>query len=279
MSDTAKVLNMTEYRHTRDPDPAWQTELEQLAPRIGESNWLKIHWFAGWDYEPIQRWRIFEMIPKLEVVPWEIREDLKGLSPRHPDNGKWITPGYQVLQEEQDIRRWYSWSSVDFDQWTLFQETGCFAVPVWIIQGDKGGHRWRLSQSEIGVLEDHGISSPELPLPGDLPYAEYDRRTFTQLAEFDKLRKWNMNTSWDDRGMTKTVAGLWVRGERQAAEEEYNKRLMKHLESHIENAVGEMSRAALPGMSDLPPGDREYNRDEDAEDQAFVEETATSLEI
>ena len=268
---------MTEYRHTRDADPAWQEELEQLAPRIGNSNWLKIHWFAGWDYEPVQRWRIFEMVPKLSVVPQEILQDLKGLSPRHPDNGKWVTPGFQVLQEEQDTKRWYSWSSVDFDQWTLFQETQCFAVPVWIIQGDKGGHRWRLSPAEIGILEESGIKSPELPLPGDLPYADYDRRTFTQLAEFDRLRKWNMTTSWDDRGMNKTVAGLWVRGERIAAEQEYNKALMKHLEGQVENAVGQMSRQSLPGFSDLPT--REDNRDEDAEDQAFVEETATSLEI
>ena len=269
---------MTEYRHTREVDPAWQQELDQLC--TGHSHSLKIHWFAGWDYEPVQRWRIFEMIPEpYRGVPLEMLEDLRGFSPRHPDNGKWITPGYQVLEEEQDITRWYSWSSVDFDQWTLFQETQCFAVPVWIIQGDKGGHRWRLSTTEIGVLQESGIESPELPLPGDLPYADYDRRTFTQLAEFDRLRKWNMNTSWDDRGMTKTVAGLWVRGERIAAEQEYNKRLMKHLETHIENAVGEMSRQSLPGFSDLPPGDRNYNRDEDAEDQAFVEETATSLEI
>ena len=271
---------MTEYRHTREADPAWQEELEQLAPRSGESHWLKIHWFAGWDYEPIQRWRIFEMIPApYRGVLQEILDDLKGLSPRHPDNGKWVTPGFEFLEEEQDTKRWCSWSSVDFDQWTLYQETGCFAVPVWIIQGGKGGHRWRLSPAEIGILEDSGISSPELPLPGSLPYADYDRRTFIQLAEFDKLRKWNLNTSWDDRGMTKTVAGLWVRGERVAAEQEYNKRLMAHLEAQIETAVSDMSRSALPGFSDLPPGDRDYNRDEDAEDQAFVEETATSLEI
>ena len=269
---------MTEYRHTREPNPSWQEELDQLAPRSGESHWLKIHWFAGWDYEPVQRWRIFEMIPApYRGVPAEIMEDLRGFSPRHPENGKWTTPGFQVLQEEQDTKRWYSWSSVDFDQWTMFQETQCFAIPVWIIQGDKGGHRWRLSTTEIGVLEEGGIESPELPLPGDLPYADYDRRTFIQLAEFDKLRKWNQSTSWDDRGMTKTVAGLWVRGERVAAEQEYNKRLMKHLEGQIENAVEDMSRQGLPGFSDLPPGDRNYNRNEDAEDQAFVEETATSL--
>ena len=268
------------YRHTREPNPAWQVELDQLAPRSGESHWLKIHWFAGWDYEPIQRWRIFEMIPApYRGVPLEILDDLAGLSPRHPDNGKWIEPRFEVLEEEQDIRRWYSWSSVDFDQWTLFQETQCLAVPVWIIQGDKGGHRWRLSTAELGILEESGIKSPELPLPGDLPYANYDKRTFVQLAEFDKLRRWNLTTSWDDRGMNKTVAGLWVRGERIAAEQEYNKALLLHLEGQCVNAVGQMSRQSLPGFSDLPPGDGHYNRDEDAEDQSFIEETATSLEI
>ena len=220
------------------------------------------------------------MIPApFRGVMQEMLDDLNGLSPRHPDNVKWITPGYQVLEEEQDITRWDSWSTVDFDQWTLFQETQCFAVPTWIIQGDKGGHRWRLSTAEIGVLKESGIESPELPLPGDLPYADYDRRTFTQLAEFDKLRKWNLTTSWDDRGINKTVAGLYVRGERIAAEQEYNKALMKHLEGQIENTVDNMSRVNLPGMSELPEDESHRHIDTEADDQAFVEETATSLEI
>ncbi|KKK50670.1 hypothetical protein LCGC14_3122720, partial [marine sediment metagenome] len=95
---------MTEYRHTRDPDPAWQTDLERLAPRSDRNNWLKIHWFAGWDYEPIQRWRIFEMVPSPERFDGleEIVNDLKGMSPRDPDNGMWVTEGFKVLDEEPD---------------------------------------------------------------------------------------------------------------------------------------------------------------------------------
>ena len=267
------------YRHTREVDPAWQENIERLAPRSARNNWLKIHWFAGWDYEPIQRWRIFEMFPLLGSVPTEILEDLRGLSPRDPENGKWVTPGFQVLQEEQDTKRWLSWSSVDFDQWTLYQQTGCFAVPCWIIQGDNGGHRWRLSTSEIGVLADSGITAPQLPLPGTLPYSDYDQRTFDQLAEFDKLRKWNLTSSWDERGMTKTIAGLWVRGERVEAEKEYNRRLLKHLEAQIETAVCDITRVNLPGFSDLPHGDGQYNRDEDMEDEAFVNETATTITV
>lgn len=273
------------YQHTRTPDPAWQADLERLAPRSDENvNWLKIHWFAGWDYEPIQRWRVFEMITVREVsgrlnVPFEMLEDLKGMSPRHPDNGKWIREGFKVLDEESDgFDRWCSWSSVDFDQWTLFQETGCFPVPVWIIQGDKGGHRWRLSSAELGILKDSGIEEPKLPLPGELSYADYNQLTFTQLAEFDKLRKWRMNTSWDSR-LEPNHAGLWVRRERQEMEKDYNRALLKHLEDQMEAAVGELPRSRLPGMSDLLPGDPSYNRNEEAEDEVFVNETATTLEV
>lgn len=266
------------YLHTRDPDPAWQADLERLSPRTDDSHWLKIHWFAGWEYEPVQRWRIFEMVPApYRGLPQEWLDDLQGLSPRDPKNGEWITEGFKVLDEGEKTKRWMSWSSVDFDQWTLFQETRCFAVPTWIIQGDKGGHRWRLSTAELGFLQDQGITDPELPLPGDLPYADYDQRTFTQLAEFDKLRKWNLTTNWDDRGMNKTVAGIWVRSERQTAEREYNTRLLAHLGAQIETAVSDMSRVNIPGLSELPRGDHYYNRDEDAEDRTFIEDTATTV--
>ncbi|KKL70080.1 hypothetical protein LCGC14_1829560 [marine sediment metagenome] len=269
---------MTEYRHTRDPDPAWQADLERLAPRSDRNNWLKIHWFAGWDYEPIQRWRIFEMVPNPERFDGleEIVNDLKGMSPRDPDNGLWVTEGFKVLEEESDTvrRRWRSWSTVDFDQWTLYQETGCLANPAWIIQGSHGGHRWRLNRAELGVFEAHGISEPEFPLPGDLPYAEYDQRTFVQLAEFDRLRQWKQSLSWDER-MEKNKAGLWVNREKRADEQEYNKALMKWIDTQVENAVDDLSRVNLPCPSDMLQGDRYYNIDEDAEDQAFIEETAT----
>jgi len=275
---------VSSYHHTKDPDPAWQENLERLAPQGENVNWLKIHWFAGWDYEPVQRWRIFEMIHVREVdgklnVPYEMLEDLKGLSPRHPDNGKWLREGFQVLDEESDgFDRWCSWSSVDFDQWTLFQETGCFPVPVWIIQGDKGGHRWRLSSSELGILKESGIEEPELPFPGELPYSDYNQLTFTKLAEFDRLRKWRMNTEWDSR-LGPNHAGLWVRQERQEMEKDYNRALLKHLEDQMEAAVGDLPRSYLPGTADMPRGDYKYNKDEDAEDEAFVNDTATTLEV
>ena len=276
---------MTDYRHTREPDPAWQADLERLAPRSDRNNWLKIHWFAGWDYEPVQRWRIFEMVPNpgrftgLE----EVLNDLKGLSPRHgangekgEPNGQWITEGFKTLEEEPDTvkRRWQSWSTVDFDQWTLYQETGCLANPAWIIQGSHGGHKWRLNRAELGIFEAHGISEPDLPLPGDLPYAEYDQRTFVQLAEFDRLRKWKQGLGWDDR-MDKGKAGLWVYKEKKDDEEEYNAALMKWIDTQVENAVDDMSRQSIPDPSDMLRGDRHYNIDQDAEDQAFIEETAT----
>ena len=224
------------------------------------------------------------MIPRLDTVPEEFLADLRGLSPRHESNGRWVSDlsdDDKAVHDPDAVplvkRRWQCDSCVDFDQWTLFQETGCFAVPCWIIQGDKGGHRWRLSGAELGALEQAGIKSPELPLPGDLPYADYDQRTYRKLAEFDRLRRWKESSNWDDR-MQKTQAGLWVTRERVDQEQEYNLALMKWLDDQIETAVSDMSRSELPGFSELPQGDGYYNADEDGDDREFVEETATALE-
>ena len=246
-------------------DPAWEADLSRLAPRSDTQGWLKLHWFAGWEYEPIQRWRIFEMYPRLDIIPEELLADCKGLSPRDSSKGKWI----------EDGKRWVSYSTVDYDQWSLFQETGCFAVPVWIIQGTKGGNVWRLSQAEIGYLESTGITAAQLPLPGSLPYADYNQLTFNQLMARDRIDRMAPNAG----DMSKNEAGLWVRTERKAEEEAYNAALSKWLDDQMEQAVDAINMVNLPGMSDLPAGDRHYNADQDEVEREFIQDTATTLEV
>jgi len=256
------------YQHTREPDPLWQVDLERLTPRGGRANWLKIHWFAGWSYEPVQRWMIYEMVS--QHIPSALLDDLKGLSPRDPSNGVWIDD-----HEVPGGKRWHCHSSVNYDQWVLYQETQCLAFPVWIIQGDKGGHVYRLSQAHMGFLEAEGIVQASVPDPGGLPYADYSQKTFLQLAAMDKLRQWKHNLSWEDR-MTRTKAGLWVQRDRVAEEQEYNRALSAWLDEQVESAVSNMSRVNLPGLSDLPPGDTHYNEDEDEVEREFVEDTAST---
>jgi hypothetical protein len=266
----------------REPDPLWQKDLERIAPRHEKVSWLRIHWFAGLPYEPIQRWAIWEMMPQLHYVDEDILEDLRGPSPR--ENGYWqvdreIPPELAWKKAPNgDPLRWFSHSMVSLDQWTLFQQTNCLPVLCWIVQGSNGGHLYRLGQAEIGVLTEYGLEGADTPLPGDLPYADYDDRVSAKLAERDKLRQWGQQgVQFDERGRTKTEAGLWVRRERIAQEQSYNKLMMKHLEDQIETAFSDLSRVNLNKIEKTV--EEPIRVDEDAIDEEFVTDTATTLEV
>ena len=270
------------FVHEREPDPNWQADLDRIAPRLDRVNWLKIHWFAGMPYEPVQRWAIWEMIPTLEYVDQAILEDLRGPSPR--ENGYWkedpeIPKEMAWKTSTSGIPlRWHSNSLLSFDQWNLFRETNCFSQLVWIVQGDRGGHLYRLGQAEMGALANSGIENADTPIPGDLPYADYSPLVSSKLAARDKLRRWDMGAGWDERsGMGQTEAGLWVRRDRKAQEEEYNKKMLTWLEDQIETAFSDLSRVNLPQVSDYSgPGEVV---DEDKIDEDFVTDTATTIEV
>ena len=272
------------FYYEREPDPAWQADLERIAPKSDKANWLEIVWYPGEPYEPVQRWVLYEVMPLLDRVPEGFLEDIKGPDPKV--DGYWkkdddIDP---VLATKKTLdgtpMRWHSNSVHSHIAWKLFRKLGEKAYPLltWIIQGSKGGHLWQLGQTELGILEGHGIQGADTPCPGELPYADYDPRVSAKLAERDKLRRWRQSTAWDDRGMKKTAAGLWVRGDRKAAEEDYNRRVMKWLEDQIETAWSDLSRVNLPQPSEFK--DPNYVvEDEDEIDREFIEDTATTVKL
>jgi len=133
-------------------------------------------------------------------------------------------------------------------QWDLFQQTGCYSQRFWIIQGHKGGHKWRLSEAERGLLQNMGVGG-DTPLPGDLPYAEYDQRVFTKIARGDRLMRWRMAQPWDDRQERKTEAGLWVRRDRHDEEQQFQQEMYDWLMDQIEEVVSEIPRSLLPDPS------------------------------
>lgn len=278
------------FTHHREPDSAWQADLDRIAEPGGRVNWLRIHWFPGKPYEPIQRWAIWEMIPQLEALVHDpdvcntLLAQYDGPNPA--EFGEWV-PDTTV----PGGKRWLSYSLISYVQWKLYQDTKregrpCASNLTWIIQGDKGGHLYKLGPTEIAALSElqaYGWGSEDgpgadTPLPGDLPYADYDHRVASKLAERDKLRRWRQTMSWDERGMTKTEAGLIVRRERRDVEMEYNMKLLKWVEDQIETAVSDLSRVNLPQPSDFSHIEPEYVDEEEAE-RAFVEETSTTVEV
>lgn len=248
------------------PVPAdWQAELERVVPRSDRVNWLKLIWEPGEPWEPVQRWEIREMVPKLDVVPEEILDALRGPDPRLEGRfvdeevtcaaceGKagWcqVCSGRGIVGTGRKV--WDSPAIVSRRQWELYRDTGCYGLRFWIVQGRHGGHKWRFSPVEQSYLKSRGLAL-DTPNPGALPYADFDQRVVQKLVEMDRLRSWRHNMDWEQRQVEKSAAGLWVRKDRKAEEEEYAERMVRWLESQVSDLVDDLPRSAIPNLSDLP---------------------------
>lgn len=170
---------------------SWEQMLEQVAPRQERATWLKPVWVAGDLFEAdrrddiVERWVIYQMYPlslleeMLDPAMFDlILSDLHGPNPRNRTRYDYV-----MHQAHPDPR-----CNIDRIQWLLFKETGCFGRPLWVVQGDKGGHKRRWSHNEKAVSTMLG-GPEEPPLPGDLPYAEPDWRTLAALAQINTLRQ------------------------------------------------------------------------------------------
>ena len=265
------------FQYTRDVPPEWQTDLESVVPKSDRVTWLKIVWQAGMPYEPVQRWELYEMTPNLDTVPLEVLQALKGPNPR--SEGVWVPD--PRIPESLGGKRWLSDSLVSLVQWELFRETGCYGQRFWIIQGSRGGHKWRLSDAEKNFLASFSAGgrearAPDTPLPGSRPYAEWNELSKQQIMRLDKLRKWDLGKPWEQRFTGKTDAGLYVKRDRYVEEQKFAKTMLKWLDTQIEEAVDDIPRSMLPSYSDLPEGDHYYNKDEDALERELVESTASA---
>jgi hypothetical protein len=258
------------FLHHRPVPPRWQAELEAIVPRSTRVPWLQLVWQPGIEYQPVQRWEIYEMLPALRYVPAEIRDSLDGPCPRAW--GEWLEhpPG-------SGRRAWISSSLVSLVQWQLYRATGCYPARFWILQGPRGGHKFKLSAAERNFLQAMlGTEEVDTPVSGTRPYAPWDRRVRAQIIAHDRLRRWKMTTPWDGRAVNHTQAGLWVKRDRLAEERHFAEAMLAYLESQIEDVVSDIPRRLLPGWSDLPDGDHYYNKDEDALDESLVSETASA---
>lgn len=265
------------FHYTRPVPPEWQADLESVVPKSDRVTWLQLVWQPGLPYEPVQRWELYEMTPNLASVPPYIMDALKGPSPR--SEGEWVPD--PKIPEHLGGKRWLSASLVSLVQWELYRATGCYGQRFWILQGFRGGHKWKLSDAERNYLASFGVpgrdgKAPDTPRPGDLPYAEWNALSKAQILRFDRLRKWHLAKSWEDRSVDRTAAGLYVQKDRRAEEQRFAQTMLKWLDQQVEDAVSEIPRSLMPGNSDLPDGDHYYNKDEDALERELVESTASA---
>jgi len=161
-------------------DPTWQEELDKIAPPGGKLSWLHLYFEPGYEWEPVGRWMIGQVIPAQSISP-VIREFLEGPNPA--DHGHFET-------DENGRPRWVTdLPGVTRLQWHYYRETGNLLKPYWCVQGSHGGHRVQWSFPERRIIEMFG-GDPNPPVPGALPYAAPDARTFAEIGKRDLLRKY-----------------------------------------------------------------------------------------
>lgn len=170
------------FVHDWPTPPEWQEELETVAPKRGDLSYLKLEWEPGEEWDPVQRWVIYQMIP----VGGNAGDDLfkpmlEGPNPR--------LFGYYDQVRKKWVRRKGA-PMISLHQWKLYKETGRLGQPYWVIQGDRGGHRYDFTKTEKMIISRKtGQREVDAPLMGSLPYAPFDNRVLNKISNLDRLRR------------------------------------------------------------------------------------------
>lgn len=177
----------------------WERELARVSPRSDKLSWLKLVWVAGDPWQPVHRFMLYQMIGATDDpvtrrlrIPEPVWEQLNGPNPRT------LASYFDVLKGEFVYPHGVSVPDIDRVQWQLFQDTGCYGRPYWVIQGEHGGHRRRFDHVESSLARMHGHPG-EPPKPGELPYAPFDARVIGKIGPLDMVRLYKMHDRFDER--------------------------------------------------------------------------------
>lgn len=163
-------------------DPCWQTQLDTLHPRAHDRSWLLLTWESGDPWSPVNRWIVWHMHPKHFLDNQEDRKtELEGPSPR--STGHYCAVGYCPCEIKQNAWRDGAAFSIDLRTWEIYQQYGHYAQRWWIVQGNDGGHRYRLTTAEKRVNKLL-TNQYDTPAPGSLPYAPFDQRAYDKIIGF-----------------------------------------------------------------------------------------------
>lgn len=189
-------------------------ELQRFTPRDRGLPYLYCYWEPGEPWCPVERFVIAEMFPRSMIVAehnfmvvsgasqYETRfAELNGPSPRA---GAYYDKVLRRLVFRTD--GWIDDQAIElkpsftFRQWSLWRSHGALANPVWIVQGASGGHKRRFNGFEETMLRMS--RKPHVaPVPGSLPYAPPDNRTWDALMRGAELAKLGakFKDDWHDR--------------------------------------------------------------------------------
>jgi hypothetical protein len=217
---------------TREPDAFLQREIDAIVPPTDKTSRLVLWWWAGDPWYPVERWTLLQAVPLTALPPGWYRDALAdALQGPHPRS-----TGHRRVEQQPDgtvtYHEWVGGPSrgvgITTLEWEVYQSTGLWGRPWWIVQGDGGGHRYALSQEErqmVRVLT--GGAMTDAPKPGAAPYADPDARLLERIMQFDRLQKWPAFA----RDAADRLAAMDQ--EAIAAKAEYRRLLWRHIAAQV----------------------------------------------
>lgn len=157
--------------------------------------------------------------------------------------------------------------TVTLTQWKLYQRTGLVGFPFWVIQGERGGHKFHFTKQESLLLEHEGYP-PVPPPPGLLPYAEFDGRVVRQILRFNRLLK--------HRNSIRLYRATMSRDGYAKVMDEEERALRVELVAHLKDQMQEANEFFIRGVKkgehlNLPTSDVNYDRLAEESEAHYVE--------
>lgn len=244
--------------HIPYQDPAWQEELDRIAPPNGKLSWLWLYFDEGYAWEKVGRWMIGQVIPAQSIAP-TIRELLEGPNPA--DHG-------HFEQDEYGHPRWVTHlPGITRRQWQFYKDTGNYLRPYWVVQGSRGGHRVQFSFTERRIIEMNG-GDPNPPAPGELPYAVPDRRTFAEIAKRDLMRNYAYAIDFMENSEQRMEA------DERRGYEEMRRQLWSMMSSQVEGYANELAFHLRGHLDDAPTSEMQYDKKLESLEHSFIEQGA-----
>lgn len=212
----------------------WQGELQSIFGGPNDHlSWLHLHFHPVWE-----RWVVYQVVPAKATTGFILKER---------------EAGAPLLNVEREL--------MDVGQLQVYDETGCYASPFWIIQGLRGGHRRRLWPYESTMAEMAGFPK-DPPYPGQLEYAEMGWNVIEELQKLDQVGKWNKMLEYCDRNQQH------LDEEEREAQIEVRRRLWGWVQEQVGNAFEGMTRRDITqALDEMPHGiERKTTRPVDYEE-------------
>lgn len=155
---TKRPIVVTVGHEYRPEFPAdWMRELRRISPVSTAHSYLVPMW-----YTKGQRWVLYDALPVGLIDPnalyglitgYELLEQLTGLPPA------W-KPAYERAREVSQV------------QWSLYRQYHAYCRPLWVLQGEHGGH-----QAAFTPWQQHLLSVKHLPMePPPIGFADWKKK-------------------------------------------------------------------------------------------------------